>query len=313
MTPHLRTGTATGGVRTRLSAETCTKLLRAADARAWRGNLPTLLFCDTGYLEVLLNWLVAADRYGHGDPIICALDDALHDRLDAAGFTSVRVPWDGTLATLWQLRMKAVHVLLDHGYHVLHTDADAVWVDDPMPEIDALDDCDLVASQDVVGPSDALATMGVAVSPGFFVARAGAATCELVGDVVAQLRQGAPDDQVAFNRALVARGMLWGLSDPWDAVTIDHRRVPIFDRTVRGSDHSGLRAALLPQTRYQRVRLDRSAVVAHHLGFADAGVTRAQLAASGCLHLRYDWRDVEVSRADLQRLAITPGTAVTAG
>jgi Nucleotide-diphospho-sugar transferase len=312
VTPDGRTHTVTGGVQTHLPPEASTALLRAADARAWRGTLPTLLFCDTGYLEVLLNWLVAADRYGHGDPIICALDDALHDRLDAAGFTSVRVPWDGTLATLWLLRMKAVEVLVDHGYHVLHTDADAVWIDDPMPEVDALDDCDLVASQDAVGPPDALVTMGVVVSSGFFVVRAGAATCGLIGDVVAQLRQGAPDDQTAFNRALVARGMLWDLSDPWDAVTVDDRRVPIFDRTVRGSDHSGLRAALLAQTRYQRVRLDRPAVVAHHLTFTGAGVTRAQLAASGCLYLRHDWRDVTILRAGLQRLATTSDPAITA-
>jgi len=312
VTPQVRTDAVSGDAHTRLSRETCTALLRAADARAWRGTLPTLLFCDTGYLEVLLNWLVAADRYGHGDPIICALDDALHDRLDAAGFTSVRVPWDGSLATLWLLRMKAVEVLVDHGYHVLHTDADAVWINDPMSEVDALDDCDLVASQDAVGPPDALVTMGVVVSSGFFVVRAGAATCGLVGDVVAQLRQGAPDDQTAFNRALVARGMLWDLSDPWDAVTVDDRRVPIFDRTVRGGDHSGLRAALLAQTRYQRMRLDLPAVVAHHPAAGDADAKLAQLAASGCLYLRRDWRDVDVSRGELQRLAAPPG-AVVAG
>lgn len=313
MTTQRPLDVVTGGVQAHLPPQAATAVLRAADARAWRGVLPTLLVCDNSSLEILLNWLVAADRHGHGDPIICALDDALHDRLDAAGFTSVRVPWDGTTATLWPLRMKAVQVLVDHGYQVLHTDADAVWIDDPMHDIDALDDCDLVVSQDAVGPSDALATMGVVVSCGFFVARAGAATCGLIGDVMAQLRQGAADDRVALNRALVARGMLWDLSDPWGAMTVHDRRVPIFDRTVRGSDHSGLRAALLAQTRYQRVRLDRPAVVAHHLAFTDGGVMRAQLAAAGCLHLRHDWRDVELARTGLQRLATTPGEAVAAG
>lgn len=185
MTTQRPLNVVTGGVQAHLPPEAATAVLRAADARAWRGVLPTLLVCDSGSLEVLLNWLV------------------------------------------------------DHGYHVLHTDADAVWIEDPMHDIDALDDCDLVVSQDAVGPSDALATMGVVVSCGFFVARAGAATCGLSGDVMAQLRQGAADDRVALNRALVARGMLCDLSDPWGAMTVHDRRVPIFDRTVRGSDHSG--------------------------------------------------------------------------
>ena len=62
-----------------------------------------------------------------------------------------------------------MRVLLDHGYHVLHTDADAVGIGGRMPEIEVLDDCDLVAIQDAVRPPDALATMGVVVSAGFFV------------------------------------------------------------------------------------------------------------------------------------------------
>ncbi|HSJ43348.1 MAG TPA: hypothetical protein VK923_01545 [Euzebyales bacterium] len=90
----------------------------------------------------------------------------MRDSLDVSGFTSAPMPWDGMLAAPWLLRMKAVRVLLDHGYHVLHTDADAVGIGGRMPEIEALDDCDLVAIQDAVGPPDALATMGVVVSAG---------------------------------------------------------------------------------------------------------------------------------------------------
>lgn len=304
------TGTTTASLQAHLPSETVTAVLRAADARSWRGVLPTLLLCDSGAVEVLLNWLVAADRHGHGDPVICALDDTLHDRLGAAGFTSVRVPWDGGLVTRWLLRLKIMQVLLDHGYHVLHSAPNAVWVDDPMPDIDALGDCDLIASQGTVRPPDALATMGVVVSCGFVVVRAGAASSELVADVITELRQGPPDDQVAFNRALVARGMLWDLSEPYGTVTVHGRRVPIFDRTVHGRDHRGLRAALLAHTRYQRVRLDSPAVVAHHHTSPDAGATRAQLAVSGCLYLRADWRDVALSRSDLQRLARDPGAAL---
>lgn len=307
MKAERRTGAVAGGVQAQLPPETATAVLQAADARAWRGVLPTLLFCDSGYLEALLNWLVAADRHGRGDPIICALDDTLHDRLDAGGFTSIRVPWDGRLATRSLLRLKVMQTLLDHGYHVLHSDANAVWINDPLPEIDALDDCDLIASQATVRPPDALATMGVVVCCGFLVVRAGTASCELMGDAIAELRQGPPDEQVAFNRALVARGMLWDLSHPYGTMLIHGRRVPIFDRTVRGSDHGGLRAALLAQTRYQRVPLDRPAVVANHVAPTDTGATRGQLAASGCLHLRPDWRDVDISRTELQRLAAVPG------
>jgi len=306
--------TLTDGVQSaHVPPEAATAVLQAADARAWRGVLPTLLLCDSGSLEVLLNWLVAADRHGHGDPIICALDDTLHDRLDAGGFTSVRVPWDGGLVTAWLLRLKVMQVLLDHGYHVLHTDPNAVWINDPLPEIDALDDCDLIASQGTARPPDALATMGVVVCCDFLMMRAGAASCELISDVIAELRQGPPDDQVAFNRVLVARGMLWDLSHPYGTMTVHGRRVPIFDRTVRGSDHSGLRAALLAQTRYQRVRLNRPAVVANHLAPMDAGATRDQLAESGCLYLRPDWRDIDVSRTGLRHLAIPPDAQVAAG
>ena len=42
------------------------------------------------------------------------------------------------------------------------------------------------------------------------------------------------------------------------------------------------------------------------------GATRGQLAASGCLYLRPDWRDVDISRTELQRLAAVPGPELAA-
>lgn len=84
-----------------------------------------------------------------------------------------------------------------------------------MPEIEALDDCDLVAIQDAVRPPDALDTMGVVVSAGFFVVPAPRPAGSPVTPL-AQLREGAPDDRTAFYRALVAQGSL-GSVGPSDA------------------------------------------------------------------------------------------------
>lgn len=280
-----------------------TQLLRAADERTRLAATPSVLFADSGYTEVLLNWLVAADTHDSADPIVCALDERLHEMLIARGFTSVHVPWEGSLATLWLIRVQVIKLLIDHGYPVLHTDADAVWLGDPMPDIDALAECEIIASQGTVWPYDALEAMGIVVCCGFFALRPSERTSALLVDVIRRLRR-APrsDDQAAFNQALVERGMHWDLPEPTTAVTVHDREIQLFAATAYGKDHLGVRAALLPHTKYQRVQLDVPAVVAHHLSNKVASAKLDQLAASNCLFLRPDWRDITFTRATVGRL-----------
>lgn len=298
------TRTATG-----LGVRTARQLAVLAEALAAPERPVTLVFADRGYVEVLLNWLVAADVHGTR-PVVCALDDPLDQWLSRKGIPSVRVPWDGTVPGIWETRLRVLRHLLAEGVDLIHSDADAVWMEDPRPDVAA--GGDLVASQGTVWPPDALAAMGAVVCCGFFGLRATDGTRALLDDVWGRLGEDPiRDDQAALNRALAAAGATWTVTRPPVArAEVAGHAVPLFDHDLEGSA-SGISLRLLAHTRYQRVPLDHPAAVIHHLSEKTAESKRAELRAAGAYVLADDWASIGFSGEALDRLRAVP--AATAG
>lgn len=151
---------------------------------------------------------------------------------------------------VWFERIRAVQHLLQLGYTVVHSDADALWFKDPLPELDGLAKSghDLVFSRgNAAGGKNA--GHGLGVCGGFYYARPSPGSVAFFKDVLYAMHMKNMPDQPAMNSILWANGI--GRSremmdpDPW------------FGVVTGGSNNedpgkTATRFALLPQVRYAR-------------------------------------------------------------
>lgn len=227
---------------------------------------PTIVtFANEAYIPVARNWLGALDAVGVSAPVrIVALDAATRD-----AFPVERIlyrPCDAAdLGNLWAFRVRVLRELLADAPGLIHSDADAVWMRDPLSMISNCS-TDMVFSQGTVWPPDVHARHGIVLCCGFFhVSNTGPAH-RFMAQLEARVAQDR-DDQVSVNRLLDERGVEWSIEEPYtipfrDKVFVASRRI------IRSAKGKGpLSVAVLPHHLFPRLMdgPDSNVIVAHPL------------------------------------------------
>jgi hypothetical protein len=255
---------------------------RASDA----GPVP-LVFATGNFARLLDNWLAHAGAACVRQPLVIAMDRALSL---PAGSDALLVPYsfDGSLSDLWFRRALVFEFLSAHGVDFIHSDVDAVWLQDARPLCFAENEFDLVFSQGGAYPEEIWRRWGFVLCCGLFAARANANTAAFFAKVRALAEQ-IPDDQVAVNALLEQHGISWK--------TAGHETYPLQDRRGRTftayrqmlegtCEALGLRIGLIPHHRLPRLAIAGTDAVARHpLGPGDPAQKAEILRAVGCWKL----------------------------
>ncbi|NKC34269.1 putative nucleotide-diphospho-sugar transferase [Falsiroseomonas selenitidurans] len=185
----------------------------AALAGLGRPGLLPVVFADARrYGAVLENWLRHAARAGVAETLVVALDDATEAACRGhPGLGVVGLRHDGTMASLWALRLRLFATLAREGVAFIHSDADAVWLADPRPSL-AESPGELVFSLGAVWPQAAHADWGFVLCCGLLAARPAPAVSAFLDGLAAEAEGGQPDDQVLLNHRLLAAGTTWDWS-----------------------------------------------------------------------------------------------------
>jgi hypothetical protein len=112
------------------------------------------------------------------------------------------------LSRLWATRWFVFQRIISKGIEVIHSDADAVWLKDPIPRIIS-ESFDMAASIGRRWPRDAAQKWGFVLCMGFFVLRPTKASVQLVQQILDSMPISEQDDQVAINRILLDAGATW--------------------------------------------------------------------------------------------------------
>jgi hypothetical protein len=243
----------------------------------------TLVFANSAYEQVLDNWLRYAGRFVNSNLLIFALDVPLYDVISARGLPVILLPYDGTNEALWLERLKVFQFFCSMGIDFVHSDADAIWLREPLSYCFSID-ADLVISQGTIWPPDVAENWGFVLCCGFFAVRASDKMASFFTNVM-KVATEVLDDQVALNRTLRAAGISWtsdGLAR--DEMTVNGLSFHCFNDVVFGKAPSlGLRVAMLPHDDFQRLpRHCSTAYVKHLLTPKDAILKIATLREHGC-------------------------------
>ena len=239
-----------------------------------------LTFVDRNYIPVGRNWLRAVSGLGiDAEMRLVALD--AETRAAIPGEATLYRPSHGEgYKALLQRRIGILCEALEQGRTVIHSDADAVWLRDPLGEFEACG-TEMVFTQGTVWPPDIHARHGVVLCCGLFYARSTPqvrAFMAAVGKRVAADRS----DQIGVNRLADAHGIRWTVRDPYQVAFRDTAftasREPILSE-----GGSGPSIAVLPHHRFPRLidRVGEDVVVAHPLSDKTCAGKREALSQLG--------------------------------
>ena len=224
-------------------------LIKEANKLAKDNNL-IIAFGNFSYKDVALAWLAKLNDCKVENYIFISLDSEIHNHLIDNGFNSVLHAFEGELGDFWVFRLKTINSLIGSGLNIVHSDADAFWIDNPLDEINSID-ADIISSQGSVFPQDVLAEWGLVLCCGFQVFRSTLKTLALFESLIPLVEE-FKDDQMAINRLLKMRGLKW--SKDADSYRLSHNNLDFqcFRDVIFGQDESNLKVALLPHSKYQR-------------------------------------------------------------
>ena len=117
----------------------------------------TLLVCNKGYLDVLINWLAHTILHAHypaNGILVISFDSFTHQVLQNKGFHSVHIlPEDvantranESIARIWITRITVTRLLNYWNYSVLEFDSDAIMIKNIQPILNKFKNSDIIAS-----------------------------------------------------------------------------------------------------------------------------------------------------------------------
>ncbi|CAM9181303.1 unnamed protein product [Ectocarpus sp. 4 AP-2014] len=246
-----------------------------ADIVAWLPpqSQPAVVFqvVSAAYISVQKNFISNMElhsTFSRENMYLICLDEKSVEIFGALGIRCVRFGCMGCPVSrhhVWALRIEVSVCLLKAGIDVLMSDADAVWLHDPMDDFDSDEyrDSSIVASRGAM-PVPLFRTWGATICMGFVLFRAGNNAIYKFMEVVREFTEELENDQQAVNLALHKLDVVW-------VPTSDMR---FSDSTLSGvgvvhniTSGGSLIVSLLPHNKYtrscRRTPISIETVVAH--------------------------------------------------
>ena len=210
-----------------------------------------VVFANYQYARILENWIAAISRLGISNYMVVALDVRLHDYLKNNGVKSVLRECDEDLGNIWVHRVKVIQELLESGYDVIHSDADAVWLKNPLDVYFHKPAYDVAFSQGTHWPRDVHNVWGFVLCCGLFYVRSNDATRQLFDAIAADV-ECSKDDQVSCNRVLMKLNTEWEYPNDMYSLSYDGIEFNCSNEIIHGKNNV-VCVALLPHSRFQRI------------------------------------------------------------
>ncbi|MDO6567906.1 putative nucleotide-diphospho-sugar transferase [Alteromonas sp. 1_MG-2023] len=212
-------------------------------------------FCNKSYVPVLKNWLLALDKIGlKQHALVITLDNETHDAIDFCDTLHRPIAVEGkNFSGLWQHRLEILDELLQSYDEIIHSDADAVWLRNPLPMISSLNS-NITFTQGTVWPHDVHTLHGVVLCCGLFYLNNSSEARHFLKQVRKRVEND-NDDQISVNREVASRINGWQIKEP---LQIPFRETTFTTskevmRSIAKSESDDLNICVLPHHLFPRL------------------------------------------------------------
>jgi hypothetical protein len=234
-----------------------TKLVKYA-----KRNTIIIVFANMAYLNVLENWLYAINKLELSNYLVVSIDKQLHIYLKERNIPTYLLQTKSDMKSLWINRVKLFRDILNLGYNFIHSDADAIWLRNPVETFFTELNYDVVFSQGTVWPEDTYEKNGFVLCCGYFGIKSNVNTINLLEDVYLDSKI-TGDDQVSFNHVINRGSIKWHIDQSYEMMFRD-KRLKCSKDIIRGNK-SNISIALLPHHLFQRINVDDVEAYVKHL------------------------------------------------
>lgn len=279
-----------------------------------RNNTIILVFADNKFRDVVLNWLLSVHRLDITNYVIVAWDKTLYKYLSDKGFPchlsefdNSKKEWDRKTTWLWWDRVRLVGEVNKLGVDVIHSDADAIWMQDPHSFF-CESDADFIFSAGTTYPSDVAVKQKFVFCTGLYASKANNTTTAVIEEVLPRIKADTGDCQIAFNRILYDADIQWDSQSPTKSIPVGQLEFNCYANTLQGTTANGIRIDLLPHDQFQRVHVPAATdVYVKHLFFVPTknALNNKFLAfdEAGLLFLKDGWENIPFDRNTILTIA----------
>jgi hypothetical protein len=179
---------------------------------------------DKRFLPILKNWLQGMRRIKIGNILIASLDQEVDAFLNREGIAYLGIHVEPRINIL-RTKTEVVYSLLEKGFDVLFSDADAIWLQDPFEYLNSKDRLKykFLISQAHGHPRDILKQLGFVLCSGFYLVKECNECKLLLREWIKYQDMSDVDsycDQAAINRMVIEKVHTWNISDPiyWSGI-----------------------------------------------------------------------------------------------
>ena len=226
-------------------------------------NTIIVVFANSSYADIIKNWIEAIEPLNIKNYIVVSMDQRLHDQLLENNIQSIKRECNAELGNIWIHRIEVIKEILGYGYDVIHSDADAVWLKDPLDFYFSKTTYDMAFSQGTFWPKDVHKVWGFVLCCGLFYIKSNMKTRKFIEDISEDVRA-SNDDQISCNRYLLSKKIKWELPKNTYSLAYQNIKFICSNDIILGNNHS-FKVALLPHSKFQRIQDDTSDVYVRHV------------------------------------------------
>ena len=224
------------------------------------------VFANYKYRLVLENWLFAINNMKIKSYLVISLDEQIFKYLKDRNIQSYYYKTGKSLNDFWLTKIYILKNILDIGYTFIHSDADAVWLKNPLNAYFYKLPSDIIFTQGTIWPQDVHKKWGFVLCTGLFCVRSNENTGNFLNDVYNSFfheTDNTKDDQMSFNRVIGRDGVKWNIDGNYE-LTFKGKKFVCFDKIIHGMT-SKYSIALLPHALFQRINEEKEPVYVKHL------------------------------------------------
>lgn len=263
-------------------------------------NLVIIVFANFKYLQILKNWLFSIKKLNINNFLVISLDKKLYNYLNTNDIPTYYVDSNDNLSDLWLQRVLLFKQIINLGFNFIHSDADAVWLRNPIDSFFSSTDCDMIFSQGTIWPRDIYYKWGFVLCCGLFYIKASKKMGAFLSKVVDDVKT-SKDDQISFNRVIYHSKISWNISAQYEN---RYRKFKIISsrEIIIGSDGL-LRVDVLPHHLFQRILIrNEKPYVVHPLSEKTSDSTKKVLKKASCYFIKEDHKLLKRCKHFIKRI-----------
>lgn len=228
-------------------------------------NTVIVVFGNYQYKKVILAWLKLVERLDIRNYLVVSLDKELYDLLKQKGYHTYLSEYSGPVEQLWAFRTNILKSILEFGLNVVHSDADAFWINNPIPSYFEKSQHDILFSQGTYFPQEVHKKWGFVLCCGLVYYKSNHKVIKLLSEIVNNIGEYGNDDQKALN-CILHDTIDWNFDNSNDEYSLktNDKQFRCFTEILTGFG-GVLKVGLLPHKLFQRIpEVNDDVYVIHH-------------------------------------------------